>query len=73
MNVKKKLAFFVEYLELYDADSPGNKDKYNQNAKYFLNRRYNGLKHAMGTLPRSQLQRLFSTMTEKKIGDCNRN
>lgn len=73
MDSQKKIDFFIELLQFYDAGSHRNQGKYDQNLKYFMNRRYNNsMKHAAETFEKAELNKLYAIMAEKKIGDANR-
>ena len=72
MDSSKKISFFVDFLEMYDAGSNANKGL-EVELKYSLNRRFNnGLKHAMDTFAPNELRTLYSRLAHKKIGDFNR-
>ena len=68
MDSEKKIAFFLELLELYDAGNEENKEKPLE-VKYFFSRRYNNtFKHAMDTFRAL----LYNKMEEKKFGNYYR-
>ena len=72
MDSRKKIDFFVEFLDMYDAGSNANKGL-NTGLKQLLNRRFNnGIKHASDTFAPNELKALYGKLAQQKIGDFNR-
>ena len=72
MNSRKKIDFFIDFLQLNDSGSNENKQIPNE-LKYLLNRRFNNtLRHASETLEAKELKKLYEKMSINRVGDFNR-